>query len=226
MARTNHGKLQAPRRILLVDDHPIVSEGLAELLNREGDLKVCGCCQSAKEAVLEVSRLNPDLVVVDIGLGGANGIDLIKQIRSLYEGLAVMVLSMHDERLYAERALKAGALGYVMKHTPVQELIGAIRQVLKGQCYLSQNMREHLLEFAGPGAQGVEKPGVTRLTDREIEVFVWLGNGLSTRDIASRLSISAKTVETYRAHIKEKLGLRNGSEILRAALEFAQNHVH
>ena len=214
-----------PHRILLVDDHPVVSEGLAEIVNRQQDLRVCGSCDSGKRALHEINRLAPDLLVIDIGLDGTNGIDVIKQIKSIHERLPIVVLSMHDERLYAERAIRAGALGYVMKQAPVSEVLVAIRQALAGRRHLSRNMQERLVQLFGVGSTAVMQPGVDQLTDREIEVFALLGNGLSTREIAGRLNISAKTVETYRAHIKEKLGLRNGTEILRAALDFAQKHV-
>ena len=212
------------RRVLLVDDHPIVSEGLAEILNRQPDLKVCGCCHSGNQVLPEIKRLSPEVMVIDIGLGGVNGIDLIKQVRAFHEKLPIVVLSMHDERLYAERALKAGALGYVMKQAPVDQVIEAVRQALSGQRYLSGRMQERLMQMFGNTA--ISKPGVDRLTDREIEVFALLGSGANTRDIAKKLNISTKTVETYRANIKEKLGLRTASEILRAALEFTQEHVH
>ena len=217
-------KPKSQHRVLLVDDHPVVSEGLAEILNRQADLKVCGCCHSAPQVLPAIEKLSPDVMVIDVGLAGVNGIDLIKQIKAFHAKLPIVVLSMHDERLYAERAIKAGALGYVMKQSPVDQVIEAIRLALKGQRYLSRKMQERLMEMFGTPA--IARPGVDCLTDRELEVFGLLGSGSSTRDIAKKLNISVKTVDTYRAKIKEKLGLQSASEILRAAMEFNQRHVH
>lgn len=223
---TKAAKLHQPkRRIMLVDDHPIVREGLAQILNQQADMEVCGQCDSAQKAIELTVKEMPDLVIVDISLDGANGIELIKNLRAVREKLPVLTLSMHEERLYAERALRAGASGYVMKQAPVPEVLKAVRQILGGGRYLSAAMQERLVQLVSGGTATIVRTGLDTLTDREIEVFELVGGGLSTREIAGKLHIGAKTVETYRAKIKEKLGLRNAAEVLRAAIEFGNRQV-
>jgi DNA-binding NarL/FixJ family response regulator len=204
-------------RLLLVDDQPILREGFAHLLDQEQDLKVCGQADSAAGALKAITALRPDLVTVDVVLKGMNGIELVKQIRALHPMLPVLVLSMLDEVLFAERALRAGAKGYVMKQAPTEEVKGAIRRLLRGGRYLSPRMQERILENLSTG--GRVAPGIESLSDRELEVFQLIGSGCATRQIAQQLRLSVKTIETYRAHIKEKLKLANGMELIRMAVE-------
>jgi DNA-binding NarL/FixJ family response regulator len=209
------------RRLLLVDDHPILREGFAGLINQEPDLKVCGQPDDSANALNDIAALKPDLVIVDIALKGINGIELIKRIKALDGELPVLVLSVQDEALFAERALRAGARGYVMKQAPTEEVMAAIRQVLRGARYLSHRMQERMLENLSDGSSSGSAPGVECLSDRELEVFQLVGSGCGTRQIAEQLRLSIKTIETYRAHIKQKLKLRNGMELIRSAIKTA-----
>lgn len=205
-----------PSKILLVDDHPIVRRGLRELITREADLSVCGEAGRADEALALVPETNPDLVVVDLTLGDGGGLELIRQIKASHEGVKMLVASMHDETVYAERALRAGALGYINKEEATDHLIGAIRQVLRGKVYLSEDMTERLLTRARAGGQLDESPMDT-LTDRELEVFSLFGEGLTTKQIAERLHRSVKTIDTHRESIKTKLGLETSVEVTHRA---------
>jgi len=215
----NNNIKRSVHRLLLVDDQPILREGFAHLLDQEQDLKVCGQADSAAGALKAITALRPDLVTVDVVLKGMNGIELVKQIRALHPMLPVLVLSMLDEVLFAERALRAGAKGYVMKQAPTEEVKGAIRRLLRGGRYLSPRMQERILENLSTG--GRVAPGIESLSDRELEVFQLIGSGCATRQIAQQLRLSVKTIETYRAHIKEKLKLANGMELIRMAVETA-----
>lgn len=221
-ANNRHGAKRSAHRLLLVDEQPILREGMARLLESEPDLKVCGQADSAAGALKEIGSRRPDLVTVDIILKGMNGIELIKQIKGLHPFLPVLVLSMLDEALFAERALRAGAKGYVMKQAPVEEVKGAIRRLLRGGRYLSPRMQERILENISGG--GAPAPGIDSLSDRELEVFQLIGDGCGTRHIAEHLQLSVKTIETYRAHIKEKLKLSSGLELIRLAMETTGEH--
>jgi len=216
----NHIGKRSVHRLLLVDDQPILREGFAILLDQEPDLKVCGQADSAAGALKAITALRPDLVTVDIVLKGMNGIELVKQIKALHPLLPVLVLSMLDEVLFAERALRAGAKGYVMKQAPTEEVKNAVRRLLRGGRYLSPRMQERILENLSSG--GRVAPGIESLSDRELEVFQLIGSGCATRQIAQQLRLSIKTIETYRAHIKEKLKLANGMELIRMAVETAR----
>ena len=218
--RNGHVKRRC-RQLLLVDDHPILREGFARLIDQESDLKVCGQADGGPRALSAISTLKPDLVVVDIALKGSNGMELIKKVKALHPDVPVLVLSVMDEALFAERALRAGAKGYVMKQAPSEEVMGAIRRVLRGGRYLSRKMQERMLENLANGGLGGSAPGIERLSDRELEVFQLVGRGCGTREIAEQLRLSIKTIETYRAHIKEKLKLRNGMELIRSAMKTA-----
>ncbi len=212
----------SPRRVLLVDDHPVLRMGLAERINHEADLCVCGEADTAREAIGAVSRQRPDVAVVDISLPDAHGLELIKDLHTLHPRLPLLVFSMHDEALYAERALQAGARGYLMKREPPQALMAAIRQVLNGEIYLSPNMTRRLLgrlAGAGPAPTGSSLPD---LSDRECEVLELLGEGFSTREIAARLHLSSKTVSSHRENIKRKLQLNSGAALLRYAIHAAR----
>lgn len=208
------------KRLFLVEDHPVTREGFAQLLNYQPDLEVCGQAGSAAKALAGIESADPDLAVIDISLAESNGLELIKDIRDRCPRLPSLVLSTHDEALYAERALRAGARGYVMKQAPTAELMQAIRDVLAGGLWLSQAMRTRLvhkhLHSGAPGA----RDGVDSLSDRELEVFDLIGQGLNTRRIAARLHLSVSTVETHRAHIKDKLGLATSTELVYRAVEW------
>jgi DNA-binding NarL/FixJ family response regulator len=209
-----------PRRIFIVDDHPIVRQGLALLINREPDLVVCGDAEEANSALQGIENLKPNVVVVDISLNGPDGLDLLKSIRTRDPNLPVLILSMLDELLYAERALRAGASGYIMKQEATEQVLVALRRILGGEIYVSDRMANKMLHrFVGGSAVETRSP-ITDLTDRELEVFRLIGEGHGTRQIAEDLHISVKTVESYQAHIKEKLSLKNGRELVQRAIQW------
>ena len=209
-------------RILVVDDHPVVRKGIVQLIEGESDLQVCAEADSAAATLEALDSPLPDLVIVDLTLAGASGLGLIKDIKARHPDLPILVLSMHDESLYAERALRAGAAGYVMKQEATEHIVEAIRQVLGGQVYLSDRMAARLLHRV-VGRTGTEsRPSpIEALTDRELEVFQLVGQGLSTRQIAEQLFLSVKTVETHLEHIKTKLGLESGRELVRQAVRWS-----
>jgi DNA-binding NarL/FixJ family response regulator len=206
-------------RILIVDDHPIVRRGLRQLIGSEPDLEVCGEAADAPDAMQKVVETHPDLVIVDISLQSGNGIELIKQIKAYDARIKMLVSSMHEESLYAERSLRAGAMGYVNKEAAPESLIEAIRQVLKGGVYLSGGMTDRLLRRVVTG-EDVQRYSVENLSDRELEVFELIGAGLATRQIAEKLHLSIKTIETHRENIKAKLALANSSELARRAVQW------
>ncbi len=206
--------------ILIVDDHPIVRQGLAELVNHENDLVVCGQAEDAHQAMKAVKELKPDMAIVDISLKETSGMELIKDINAQYPHLPVLALSMHDESLYAERALRAGARGYVMKAEATENVVTAIRKVLCGQIYLSDRMTAKLIHKLVGGKTEVGASGIDHLSDRELEVFHLIGQGYGTRQIGEKLHLSVKTIETYRAHIKEKLNLADAAELLQYAIQW------
>src|SRR5580698_2393533 len=196
----------AKKNIFIVDDHPIVRQGLALLINRESDLAVCGDAEEANSARPRIEDLKPDLVIVDISLNGPDGLELLKSIRARDPNLPVLILSMLDELLYAERALRAGANGYIMKQQATEQVLVAIRRILGGEIYVSERMSNKMLHlFVGGSPAAHQSSPVADLTDRELEVFRLIGEGHGTRQIADELHLSIKTVESYQAHIKEKL---------------------
>ena len=207
-------------RILIVDDHPMMREGLRTLISRERDLFVCGEAETAAQAVDAVANLKPDLVLADITLPGRNGIELIKDICALKDAILILVISMHDESLYAERALRAGARGYIMKQESGPTMMKAIRQVLGGRIYLSDKMSARILEYVA--GKRTEASPIERLSDREWEVFQLIGQGKSTVQIAEELHLSPKTVEAHRARIKEKLDLRTMPELISFASRWVE----
>lgn len=207
-------------RVLLVDDHAIVREGLAQLINGAADLRVCAQATDAAAAMDAVQAHHPDLAIVDLSLKGKPGMELIKDLRARVANLPILVLSMHDEDLYAERALRAGARGYIMKQEATDRIMQAIRHVLAGEIYVSQRISDRLLGQI-TGGQRVGRSSLERLSDRELEIFGLIGQGKAVRDIAEALNLSVKTVEAHREHIKEKLGLSNSSELLRFAIQTA-----
>ena len=212
--------LSDAKRLLIVDDHPLFRKGLAELIHSDANFAVCGEADNAAEAMEVIRKLHPDMAIVDLSLPGANGIELIKNIRAEFPSLPVLVLSMHDESLYALRALRAGADGYVMKHEAMANVIQAIREVFNGRPYLSPAMAAQVItKFAHRQAEG-ETDAVERLSDRELEILELIGKGNEVRQIAKLLHLSPKTVETHRAHIKGKLDLKNSREVARFALQW------
>lgn len=225
MARKNkQGRNDEDKRtIVIVDDHPIVRRGLADLINHEDDLLVCGQAADAYEAMDAIEALKPDLAIVDISLKGKSGMEAIMDIKIKHPNLPVLVLSMHDEALYAERALRAGAKGYIMKQEATEKVITAIRKVLGGQVYVSDGMAAKIVNrFAGT-VRDAGASAIDRLSDRELEVFRLIGEGYGTRQIAERLHLSIKTIETYRAHIKGKVSLSSAAELLRYAVQWVSS---
>jgi DNA-binding NarL/FixJ family response regulator len=209
------------KHLLLVDDHPIVRQGLRQVLTREPDLDVCGEASCAGEAIALFESTNPDAVVVDMSLGRESGLDVIAALRARSTTVALLALSMHDELMFAERALRAGANGYVMKDAPVAVLLGALRRVLEGNLAVGAAVTERLLRSLPSHARS--GTGVERLSDRELQVFRLIGDGMRTTDIATELAISPKTVETHRARIKEKLGVESATELVVHAVEWTHH---
>ena len=207
-------------RVLLVDDHPILRRGLAQMINAEPDLMVCGEAEDAPKAFEAAGALQPDIDGVDISLKTGNGIELIKNLKARYPDLPTLVLSMHDESLYAERALRAGSLGYVMKEEAIEQVLVAIRHVLKGEVFLSEKMKSRMLQSLALGRQRAATSPLEQLTDRELQVFRLIGEGHSTRQIAAELHLSIRTVEAYREYIKTKLNLRNATELMQHAFHW------
>jgi len=209
-------------RVLLVDDHPIVRQGLALLIDREADLSVCGEAEGSHSAFLAISTLRPDIVVLDISLSGPDGLDILKEIRTKTTNLPVLILTMHDESIYAERAMRAGANGYIMKQEATEKVLVAIRRILQGEVYLSDRLTNSMLRQYARGTTPQSSP-LVNLSDRELEVFRLIGEGHGTRQIADDLHVSVKTIESYQAHIKEKLALRNSRELVQHAIEWTVN---
>ena len=208
----------AKRKIFIVDDHPMMREGLRGLINREPDLLVSGEAENARKALALIEKSSPDLALMDITLPDKNGLELVKDLRSLQPKLPILALSMHDELLYAERMLRAGAKGYVNKHQPPEELLKAIRQVLAGRIYLSQSMSESFLKRLTAGPSAARSP-MEILTDREFEIFQLLGDGNSAKEIARQLRLSEKTVAVHSGNIRQKLKLKNTAHLIRLAVE-------
>jgi DNA-binding NarL/FixJ family response regulator len=208
------------RTVFIVDDHPLLRQGLALMINRENDLTVCGEAEEAQTAMHAISQSQPDIMIVDISLNGPDGLDLLKNIRSSYPALPVLILSMHDEATYAERALRARANGYIMKHEATEKVLIAVRRILNGEIYLSDRIANKMLQQYIGGASTALQTRLSTLSDRELEVFRSIGEGRSTRQIADELHLSVKTVETYQAHLKEKLALRSGRELIQHAIQW------
>lgn len=218
------GPVSAPpraRRVFLVDDHSIVREGLKQLLEAKGDLAVCGEAESGIQALERIPSARPDLVLVDLGLRGMNGLELLKILKQRFPLLPTLVMSMYEESVYAERALKAGARGYIMKKGRYDELLSAIRRVLSDKIYLSSEMAERMVERA---AVSVQRVSIDSLTEREFETFDLIGRGFKTGRIADELKVSVKTVEFYREMIKQKLELPDAAELTQFAVDWMHRH--
>lgn len=205
------------KKVYIVDDHPVVRSGLIQILEQQADFEVCGDAATTSEAILEIDRLEPDIVLCDLTLEGRGGLELTKQISSEHPDLPVLIVSMHDEKLYAKRALAAGARGYVMKRRGDDELIGAVRELLAGRIFLSDDVRKQIKMSESSISDLVESP-TELLTDRELEIFMLIGQGYAPRHIAEKLSLSVSTIEVYRERLKEKLGLESSPVLLRYAI--------
>jgi DNA-binding NarL/FixJ family response regulator len=208
------------KRILVVDDHPLFRSGLAEFLNRQPELEVCGQADSAQLALGQMRKHRPDLAIIDVSLNGTNGIELVKLMKAEEPKLAILILSMHHETLYALRALKAGALGYLMKGEALEHVTNAVRRVLEGKMFVSPRFAEKLIFKAVNASDTDSVSPVDSLSDRELEVLTMLGKGHSTKSVAASLNLSIKTIETHRAHIKEKLGFPDSNEMTRFAVDW------
>lgn len=220
-------------RVLLVDDHPVMRQGMAAIINEEPDLVVCGEADGVRTAIAAATQTRPDVALVDLSVTDGDGLELIRDFKNRFPDLRTLVLSMFDETVYAERALRAGAGGYVMKAEAATTVMAAIRTVLKGQTYLSPRMstkltpplsRERSERAATPAPDATKPPGLDRLSDRELQVLRCVGRGMSTREVAEELFISVKTVETHREHLKQKLNLVTSGELLRYAIEHNRLH--
>jgi len=215
----------AKAKVLLVDDHPIVRQGLGQLINEEPDLSIVGEAEDFQQALAAIDTANPDVAIVDISLKDRSGIELIKEIRAKRPDLPILVLSMHDESLHAERVLRAGAKGYIMKQEATEQVMNAIRRVLRGEVYLSERMSSRMVNRLVAGPQNVGGSPIERLSDREFEVFQMIGQGVGPSEIAEKLGLSVKTVETHRERIKEKLNLASGSELIRYAMQYVMDEM-
>lgn len=208
--------------VFIVDDHPLVRQGLTQVIGAESDMHVCGEAEDAAKALHLVQTKNPDLVIVDISLRGNNGLELIKNIKALQHDLPILVFSMHDETIYAQRALRAGARAYVMKQESADKIVTAIRRIMGGDIYVSNRVADQVLHQLVNGGGDPTGSPIDRLSDRELEVIQLIGRGLSTREIASSLNLSVKTIESHRAHIKEKLNLRNATELVQFSVQWVE----
>ncbi len=209
-------------RILLVDDHPLLRQGIAMTIEAEPDLQVVAQAGDADEALARFAEAAPDLVITDISLPGANGLELMKNLLTLRPELPVLVVSRHDEDLYAERAIRAGARGYVSKLAAGDQIVAAIRRVLRGGIHLSEALKDRMLFGAAAGVKDATQTPLEVLSDRELEVFEMTGRGIPTREISERLHLSVKTVESYRSRLKAKLGLQNGTELIKHAVAWVE----
>ena len=217
-ARSSSGK----HSVFIVDDHPLVCEAIAGLINQQKDLAVCGTAGEYRVALQAITAARPEIVVVDISLGGKSGIDLIKDLCVLHPKMLAVVFSMHDEALYAARALQAGARGYIMKSEPPEKIIEGIHQMLAGKIVLSEPMRDHLMSQLVGGKTAIASP-LESLSDRELTVFELIGQGLGSSQIARKISLSIHTVQTYRERIKEKLNLRRAAQLIQHAVQWVQS---
>jgi len=218
--QANNNFASKKKTVFVVDDHPIVRQGLALLINQESDLAVCGEAEEMHSALSAIQATRPDILIVDISLNGPDGLELLKHIRISAPRLPVLILSMHDESIYAERALRAGANGYIMKQEATEKVMVALRRILSGEIYVSDRIANSMLRHYVRGADGSEHSSISDLSDRELEVFRLIGEGQGTRQIAKALHLSVKTVESYQAHIKEKLSLRSARELVQHAVEW------
>lgn len=219
-ARNQGFKRIDKKSVLIVDDHPLLRQGLSMLINREPDLMVCGEAENAPAAMRAIAAMCPDIMIADISLNGPDGLDLLKNLRAQHPDLPVLILSMHDESIYAERALRAHANGYIMKQEATEKVLVAVRRILDGEIYLSNRMANKLLHQYMSGQTAQTDSRLAALSDRELEVFRLIGEGHGTRQISDILHLSMKTVESYQAHLKEKLALGTGRELMQYAIQW------
>jgi DNA-binding NarL/FixJ family response regulator len=210
-------------RVLVVDDHPLLRKGVSQLIDQERDLVVVGEAEDAQKAMTAIEICHPDIALIDISLNGGSGIELLKNIKVRFPKLLTLVLSMHDESVYAHRALRAGAAGYIMKQEGAENVLTALRKVLRGEVYLSERLGARMLHTLVGGRPTFSASPVEQLSDRELEVFSLIGQGHGTRPIAEKLHLSVKTIESHRAHIKEKLNLQNATELVHHAIQWVQS---
>jgi DNA-binding NarL/FixJ family response regulator len=215
-------KVPPKKRIFLVDDHPIMRQGLAQLINHEPDLSVCGEAENARGAMEMIGKLDPDLLILDISLPDKNGIEVIKDIQAQGWKLPILVVSMHDESLYAERVLRVGGRGYVMKQEGGKKLVDAVRHVLSGKVYVSESISAKILDVFSGRASKADVSPIDRLSNRELQVFELIGGGKTTREVAKQLHLSIKTIEVHRMNIKKKLGIKTGAELVHRAVSWAK----
>ncbi len=223
MPRPTVRKQIAKKRVVIVDDHPPMRKGLAQLINQELDLEACGEAGNIPEALQVVENLKPDIVIVDMVLKDDSGLELLKDLKNRFPDLPALVLSMQNESIYAERALRAGARGYIMKEETTENVVKALRQVLSGEVYLSEKMSKKILNQIAGGNAGKGGLSVESLSDRELEVFQLIGRGIQSREIAKKLHLSVKTIESYREHIKVKLNLENAAQLTQTAIQWMQS---
>src|ERR1700691_5696027 len=221
--QANENCIARKKMVFVVDDHPIVRQGLALLINQETDLAVCGQAEEMHSALRAIPTARPDILIVDISLNGPDGLELLKNIRLTSPRLPVLVLSMHDESIYAERALRAGANGYIMKQEATEKVLVAVRRILAGEVYVSDRIADKMLKHYITGSGSLRNSSIADLSDRELEVFRLIGEGHGTRQIAEELYLSVKTVESYQAHIKEKLSLRSPRDLMQHAIQWNMN---
>jgi DNA-binding NarL/FixJ family response regulator len=212
------------KKVLIIEDHPVFRAMLGQLIEKELGMTVCGQADNIKEAMTLIEQTLPDAAIVDITLQGSSGLELIKDLKARHNRLPVLVLSMHAEKLYAERVLRAGAKGYISKEEAPSEVVEAIREVMDGRIYVSKRVNREILERLGHADKAVRPSGVDLLADREIEVFQLVGRGLNSREIAERLNLGSTTVDSYRARIKEKLGIKNAAELYQRAAQWTESN--
>lgn len=220
ISATSPGSPAVRRQVLVIDDHPFMRAGLTQLIDRQSDLQICGEAGNPSEAMQVLKRCRPDLVLSDLTMPGRSGLEFIKDLTAAQTGLSILVVSMHDEAIYAERALRAGARGYIMKEAGGENLLAAIRQILRGEIYVSAKMAAQLLENVSARRPRSSQSPIEKLSDREFEIFQLIGQGNSTRAIADQLHLSSKTVDVHRSHIKDKLELRDSTELVRHAIRW------
>jgi len=209
--------------VLIVDDHPLVRQAVARIVEQTPDLAVCGQAGEFQAGLDTIEQLHPDIAIIDIRIGGRGGFELIKEVRSRWRDLPILVFSMHEEPLYAERAFRLGAQGYIAKTEPPERILQAIRRVAEGNVYVSDKLSSRVLRTIVAGRPPMGSLAVDQLSDRQFQVFELIGQGLSTREIAERLYLSVKTIDTYREHIKHRLNLRSSSELLKYAIQWARS---
>jgi DNA-binding NarL/FixJ family response regulator len=220
--KTTRKTVKQKTKVFIIDDHPIVRYGITRILNNEPDMIVCGDADNAAEGMDAIDALHPNIVIVDISLKGMDGLQLTRNIRSQHPSLPILILSMHDERMYAHKALRAGARGYVMKEESSEKLVTALRQILSGDIYVSEDVKKNVLHAYAGKEEASDTSVINKLSSREREVFLLIGTGQTSKLIAGKLCLSIKTIETHRSRIKQKLGLDTAAKLTMAAMEWAR----